>query len=240
MGDYVDRGYYSIETITLLLLLKAKYPSKMTLLRGNHECRQITQIYGFYDECQQKYGNSNVWNYLCNVFDYFNISALVDGEVLCVHGGLSPELNTIDQFRTLKRNQEVPHQGPLSDIVWSDPEDLHPNTSWAISPRGAGYLFGSKVTNEFCQLNALSLICRAHQLVQEGYKHIFKDENVVTIWSAPNYCYRCGNVASVLKIRDVKDIKKDDFIIFDSADSNNNDVITSTISTTTMTQLYFQ
>lgn len=236
MGDYVDRGYYSIETITFLLLLKAKYPSKITLLRGNHECREITQIYGFYDECRKKYGSLNVWNYFCDVFNYFNISALIDGEVLCVHGGLSPDLTTIDQFRTLQRNQEIPHEGPLSDIVWSDPENLDPSTSWALSPRGAGYLFGSKVTNEFCDLNGLSLICRAHQLVQEGYQYIFEKKNVVTIWSAPNYCNSCGNVASVLKIRDVKDITEDDFIIFDSNKDMNHQYSSSKSS---MSQLYF-
>ena len=111
----------------------------------------------------------------------------MDGRVLCVHGGLSPDVRTLDQIRTIQRCQEIPHEGAFCDLMWSDPEDIE---TWAVSPRGAGWLFGSKVTSEFIQVNNLNLICRAHQLVQEGYKFMFPDENLVTVWSAPNYCYR--------------------------------------------------
>jgi diadenosine tetraphosphatase ApaH/serine/threonine PP2A family protein phosphatase len=97
VGDFVDRGFYSVETFLLLLALKVRYPERITLIRGNHESRQITQVYGFYDECQRKYGNSNVWRWCCEVFDYLALGAIVDGRVFCVHGGLSPNLQSIDQ-----------------------------------------------------------------------------------------------------------------------------------------------
>jgi len=195
MGDFVDRGHNSLETLTLLLLFKAKYPQHVLLLRGNHESRQITQIYGFYDECIKKYGNGNTWKCCCEVFDCLNVAAVVEDRILCVHGGLSPDIKTIDQMRIIDRRQEIPHEGSFCDLMWSDPEPIE---TWQVSPRGAGWLFGSKVTQEFNQINGLELICRAHQLVQEGYKYHFNENSLVTVWSAPNYCYRMGNLASIL------------------------------------------
>lgn len=197
MGDYVDRGYNSVETFELLICLKACYPANITLLRGNHESRQVTSVYGFYDECIRKYGNANPWKYFTEVFDYLNVAALVDNRILCVHGGLSPEIRTIDQMRVINRKVEIPNEGAYCDLMWSDPEDIE---TWQPSPRGAAWMFGFKVTNEFNHINGLELICRAHQLVQEGYKFWFPENNLVTVWSAPNYCYRCGNTASILML----------------------------------------
>jgi len=214
LGDFVDRGYFSLETFTLLMCLKAKYPDRIVLVRGNHESRQITQVYGFYEECQQKYGNASVWKACCQVFDFLVLAAIVDGTVLCVHGGLSPEIRTIDQIRVVARAQEIPHEGAFCDLVWSDPEDID---TWAVSPRGAGWLFGDKVANEFNHVNGLTTIARAHQLVNEGYKYHFAEKSVVTVWSAPNYCYRCGNVASIMT---VDDNLKTKFQIFQAVPDN--------------------
>ncbi|KAK0637312.1 serine/threonine-protein phosphatase PP2A catalytic subunit [Bombardia bombarda] len=307
MGDFVDRGFYSLESFLLLLCLKVRYPDRMTLIRGNHESRQITTVYGFYDECLRKYGSANVWRYCCDVFDYLALGAIVlgasntlspgsgpsasgptmtetrvdadeteievcnaDGQVistfrrqeqtsgrmrggggrsparptasngigsatdssganngltgaapnksgppgsgasgssggsignpagavLCVHGGLSPLIDMVDKIRLLDRKQEVPHEGAMCDLLWSDPDEID---GWGLSPRGAGFLFGADIVKVFNHRNDLSLIARAHQLVMEGFKEMF-DASIVTVWSAPNYCYRCGNVAALLEL----------------------------------------
>lgn len=174
----MDRGLYSVETFLLLLALKVRYPDRITLIRGNHESRQITQVYGFYEECIRKFGSANVWRYCCEIFDYLSLAAIVDDKILCVHGGLSPSINTLDQvypirsldmldillimlqIRTIDRKQEVPHDGAMCDLLWSDPDGMlkHGKVIWVIdmlcyidiagwgySPRGAGYLFGGDV-----------------------------------------------------------------------------------------------
>ncbi|KAJ5348956.1 Serine/threonine-specific protein phosphatase/bis(5-nucleosyl)-tetraphosphatase [Penicillium brevicompactum] len=180
MGDYVDRGYYSVETVTLLVSLKIRYPQRITILRGNHESRQITQVYGFYDECLRKYGNANVWKYFTDLFDYLPLTALIENQIFCLHGGLSPSIDTLDNIRSLD----------LIPMTVADGESL---------PRGAGYTFGQDISEAFNHNNGLTLVARAHQLVMEGYNWS-QDRNVVTIFSAPNYCYRCGNQAAIMEI----------------------------------------
>jgi len=213
LGDFVDRGFYSVETFLLLLALKVRYPDRIMLIRGNHESRQITQVYGFYDECLRKYGSLSVWRYCTDVFDYIALAAMVDGKIFCVHGGLSPNIHTIDQIRYIERKQEVPHDGPMCDLLWSDPVPSEECTGWGVSPRGAGFLFGEDVVREFCAQNDVDVICRAHQLVMNGYKWDF-NETVLTVWSAPNYCYRCANVAAILNLDE--NLHRE-FVIFEAA-----------------------
>jgi len=131
-----------------------------------------------------------VWKYFTDLFDYLPLTGLVESQVFCLHGGLSPTLDTLDHIRSLDRLQEVPHEGPMCDLLWSDPDD---RCGWGISPRGAGYTFGQDIAEQFNHANGLTLISRAHQLVMEGYNWSH-EKNVVTIFSAPNYCYRCGEV----------------------------------------------
>ena len=216
-GDYVDRGYYSIETVTLLVTLKVRYRDRITLTRGNHESRQITQVYGFYDECMTKYGNAAVWKYFTDLFDYLPVTALVENQVFCLHRGLSPSVDTLDHIRQLDRVQEVPHEGPMCDLLWSDPDN---RCGWGISPRGAGYTFGQDISEQFNHTNGLKLIARAHQLVMNGYNWSH-DKAIVTIFSAPNYCYRCGNMAAIM---DVDENLKQTYIQYDPAPRKGNEV----------------
>ena len=211
MGDYVDRGYYSVETVSLLVCLKVRYPDRVHILRGNHESRQITQVYGFYDECVRKYGSANVWKYYTDLFDYFPLTAVVDHAIFCLHGGLSPSIDTLDHVRQLDRVQEVPHEGPMCDLLWSDPDD---RAGWGISPRGAGFTFGADVSAAYNQRNGLTTVARAHQLVMEGYNWSHEGA-VVTIFSAPNYCYRCGNQAAILEVDENRTHQQ--FLQFDPA-----------------------
>lgn len=163
-----------------------------------------------HDECLRKYGNANVWKYFTDLFDYLPLTALVDGQIFCLHGGLSPSIDTLDHIRALDRLQEVPHEGPMCDLLWSDPDD---RGGWGISPRGAGYTFGQDISETFNHANGLTLVSRAHQLVMEGYNWCH-DRNVVTIFSAPNYCYRCGNQAAIMELDDTL---KYSFLQFDPA-----------------------
>ena len=211
MGDYVDRGFYSLETFLLLVALKVRFPNRITLLRGNHESRQTTQAYGFYDECLRKYGNPNVWKLCTDVFDCLILAGIVENRIFCVHGGLSPSINTIDQLKALERRQEIPHTGAISDLLWSDPEETA--SGYTASPRGAGYIFGGDAVMTFNHNNKLELVARSHQLMMEGYKLMFENQ-LATVWSAPNYCYRSGNSASILEC---DDSMNQSFKIFDAA-----------------------
>lgn len=213
-GDYVDRGLFSVETISLLVCLKLRYPQRVHLIRGNHESRGVTQSYGFYTECSRKYGNANVWHYFTDMFDFLTLSVVINDQIFCVHGGLSPSIHSIDQIKIIDRFREIPHEGPMADLVWSDPDPER--DEFSLSPRGAGYTFGAQVVKKFLEVNSMTHILRAHQLCNEGYQVLYEDR-LSTVWSAPNYCYRCGNMASVLEVGDTGERF---FNVFDAAPEN--------------------
>jgi diadenosine tetraphosphatase ApaH/serine/threonine PP2A family protein phosphatase len=127
------------------------------------------------------------------------MAALIDNRIYGVHGGLSPAVKLVDQVALFERRAEIPSTGALSDICWSDPEDI---AGWGMNQRGAGWLFGTRPTQEFCHNNNLKMIARAHQLAREGYQWHFGGDQLVTVWSAPNYMYRSGNKASVMKVNE--------------------------------------
>jgi serine/threonine-protein phosphatase PP1 catalytic subunit len=122
-GDYVDRGKQSIETISLLLAYKIQYPENFFILRGNHESAGINRIYGFYDECKRRY-SIRLWKIFSDVFNCLPVAALVDEKILCMHGGLSPELTDLQQIADLQRPCDVPDSGLLCDLLWSDPSPI--------------------------------------------------------------------------------------------------------------------
>ncbi len=198
LGDYVDRGKQSLETICLLLAYKIKYPLKVHLLRGNHESSVTNRIYGFYDECKRRY-NVRLWRNFTELFNYLPVAALIDEKILCMHGGLSPDLRNLSSISDISRPTEIPDSGLLCDLLWSDPDkevlDFDEND------RGVSVVFGEKIVQEFNRKNDLDLIIRAHQVVDDGYE-FFAQRQLITIFSAPNYCGEFDNSAGIMIIDD--------------------------------------
>ena len=196
LGDYVDRGEQSIETICLLLAYKIKYEENFFLLRGNHECGSINRIYGFFDECKRRY-NIKIWKSFVDLFNCLPIAACIDDKIFLVHGGLSPELKTIDEIKKIMRPTDVPEEGLLCDLLWSDPENSI--KEWGDNDRGVSVTFNVKVLERFLENNELDLFCRAHQVVEQGYE-FFGDKKLVTVFSAPNYCGEFDNNGGIMLV----------------------------------------
>ena len=182
LGDYVDRGKQSLETILLLLCYKLKYPENFFLLRGNHECANVTRVYGFYDECKRRC-NVKIWKTFVDTFNTLPVAAIVAGKIFCVHGGLSPALDHMDDIRNIARPTDVPDYGLLNDLLWSDPADME--LEWDSNERGVSYCFNKKVIMDFLAKHDFDLVCRAHMVVEDGYE-FFSDRVLVTVFSAPN------------------------------------------------------
>ncbi|XP_045618886.1 serine/threonine-protein phosphatase 2B catalytic subunit 2 isoform X5 [Procambarus clarkii] len=208
LGDYVDRGYFSIECVLYLWALKICYPNTLFLLRGNHECRHLTEYFTFKQECKIKY-SERVYDACMEAFDCLPLAALMNHQFLCVHGGLSPELHTLDDIRKLDRFKEPPAFGPMCDILWSDPLEDFGNEKNAEhfshnSVRGCSYFYSYAACCDFLQHNNLLSIIRAHEAQDAGYRMYRKSQttgfpSLITIFSAPNYLDVYNNKAAVLK-----------------------------------------
>ncbi|KAF7723171.1 serine/threonine protein phosphatase Pzh1 [Apophysomyces ossiformis] len=198
LGDYVDRGKQSLETFLLLLCYKIKFPENFFLLRGNHECANVTKVYGFYDECKRRL-SPKMWRTFVDVFNTLPIAALVAGKIFCVHGGLSPSLHSMDAIRSIQRPTDVPDYGLLNDLLWSDPSDA--TNDWEENERGVSYCFGKKVLNDFLARFDLDLVCRAHMVVEDGYE-FFNERTLVTVFSAPNYCGEFDNFGAIMSVNE--------------------------------------
>ncbi|KAL5272829.1 hypothetical protein ACHWQZ_G000860 [Mnemiopsis leidyi] len=208
LGDYVDRGYFSIECVLYLWALKIKHTNTLFLLRGNHECRHLTEYFTFKLECKIKY-TEEVYEACMTSFDYLPLAAIMNGQFLCVHGGLSPEIQTLDDIRKLDRFKEPPAYGPMCDLLWADPIEEFGNEAnndhfSHNSVRGCSFFFSFHACCEFLQRNNLLSIIRAHEAQDAGYRMYKKNHatgfpSLITIFSAPNYLDVYNNKAAVLK-----------------------------------------
>ena len=196
LGDYVDRGKQSLETICILLSYKIKYPENFFMIRGNHECSSINKIYGFFDECKRRY-SIKLWKNFNDCFNCLPVAAVLDDKIICMHGGLSPELEKIEEIKTIQRPTDVPEQGMLCDLLWSDPENNV--NGFGENDRGVSVTFDGTVIEKFLVDNDLDLVCRAHQVVEEGYE-FFADRKLVTVFSAPNYCGEFDNAGAMMTV----------------------------------------
>lgn len=196
LGDYVDRGKQSLETLLLLLSFKIKYPENFFMLRGNHECASITKMYGFYDECKRRSSVKN-WKCFVDVFNTLPVVATIGDKIFCVHGGLSPHLQNFNQINKIARPTDVPDDGLLSDLLWSDPDSL--TTAWSDNDRGVSFTFGAEIVSSFLKKHNMDLIVRAHMVVEDGYE-FFAKRKLVTVFSAPNYCGEFDNWGAVMNV----------------------------------------
>jgi len=201
MGDYVDRGNNSIEVCALLFAMKIMYPSNIQILRGNHECPEVNSIYGLLTECEMRFGNDAklVFNKINEVLCILPLCAIINKKIFCVHGGISPDLKSLDDIKNLNRNGKIPDKGLLCDLLWSDPSNSE--NKWGKNTRGISCTYNNLAINLFLKNNKLQLLCRAHQLVSEGYK-FFGNDKMITVFSAPNYCGNCGNDGAVMKVNE--------------------------------------
>ncbi|CCW65528.1 unnamed protein product [Phytomonas sp. EM1] len=195
LGDYVDRGDRSLETICLLLAYKLLFPETFFLLRGNHETSSINRIYGFFDECKRRF-SVKLWKRFTDTFNCMPVAAVVGDRILCMHGGLSPELHSLDQIRRILRPTDVADSGLLCDLLWADPAE-EGAVGWGENDRGVSWVFGSDVVEETLRRFDLDLVCRAHQVVDEGYD-FFAGRRLITVFSAPNYCGEFNNHGAFL------------------------------------------
>ncbi|KAH8394899.1 hypothetical protein KR222_009427, partial [Zaprionus bogoriensis] len=196
LGDYVDRGKFSVETLTLLLAFKVKFPMSIHLLRGNHESASINQVYGFYDECKRRY-TIRLWRCFVDTYNVMPVAAIIGERIFCCHGGLSPQLHDLNEIRSLPRPCEIKSNGLLCDLLWSDPDPLI--NGWAKNSRGVSFTFGPDIVVQFLTRYKFDLICRAHQVVEDGYE-FFAKRQLITIFSAVSYCGEYDNAGAMMVV----------------------------------------
>jgi serine/threonine-protein phosphatase 5 len=198
-GDYVDRGVFSLECIILLLAFKLLYKNSIFINRGNHESKKLNKIYGFEKEIKDKCGTKyDIYSCFCEFFNCLPLGHILNKKVLIVHGGIfSKDGVKISDLKKINRFKDIPESGPMCEILWNDPckeKGIIP------SKRGIGICFGPDISKKFLEENSLDLLIRSHEVKMEGYE-IEPDVNVITIFSAPNYCDQMGNKGAIIRMK---------------------------------------
>jgi protein phosphatase len=208
LGDIVDRGEFSTETITLVYLLKAVFPMNVYIVRGNHEFESLSVANGFYRELVGTYiSSSDVFKAFVSSFSYMPLAAIVDGLTVCVHGGIGPEIKDASSIATIERPIGMFTSGGVRALMWSDPS-LEVE-EFAESPRGCGFHFGEAPLLSFLNRSGAVRLLRAHECLREGFVSRFGDR-LLSVFSASNYCGSSGNSgAAVMVMPDGMDSLKD-------------------------------
>lgn len=209
LGDYVDRGSNSVEVIAILFAFKILYPENIYLIRGNHESRSLTSFYGFKNECELHF-NLDLYDHAMDAFDNLPMGAILNNEVLCLHGGIPRNINSREELFAIEKTDGEPNPGPVTDILWSDPSNDEEMNGKCV--RGAGCIYGHDQVCDFLKKLNLSLICRSHEECQEGFNFPFEDQILITIFSSANYC-DSKNYASIMKFQD-SDLSKAQLDLF--------------------------
>lgn len=201
-GDFVDRGSFSVECIFTLFSFKLLYPEHFFMSRGNHESATMNQMYGFDGEVKAKY-SAQMAELFTEVYNWLPLAHCLNNRVLVMHGGLFTRDDvTLSEIRSLDRNRQPPEEGPMCELLWSDPQ---PQPGRAPSKRGVGCQFGPDVTKKFLELNKLDYVIRSHEVKNEGYQ-VDHDGKCITVFSAPNYCDTMGNKGAFITMKG-KDMK---------------------------------
>ena len=201
LGDFVDRGEFMIETVIYVYLLKANFPEKVQIIRGNHEFESLCSTSGFLSEVMSFYNDRQLFYAFMESFSVMPLAAIIDDSILAVHGGIGPELTDVNQIKRMVRPIEDFGNEELDSLLWSDP--LNEIEGFEVSKRGSGYYFGGTVLKKFLQMNNLSKLIRGHECVNDGVCEMFNGQ-CVTVFSASNYCGTVGNKSAVLTVQDRK------------------------------------
>ena len=221
LGDIVDRGPNSTECVLIVLLMKILWPKQCFIIRGNHECPEINRAYGFEKECNDCFEDDiAIWAMFNAVFQFFPLCLSIHDRIFCVHGGISPSLDSLDSLRNINRNDllVIPDEGLVTDLTWADPHESASQQSsngFAENDRGCSYIFSETIAKKFCEKFGFDFICRAHQCVQDGYE-FFGGKSLLTIFSASNYCGDTGNFGAILSINSNLEC---DIVIYEPLDS---------------------